>query len=131
MWKCKKLALQIDHTNGNNSDNRKENLRILCPNCHSQTNTFCGRNNKVKIKKIPTNRPRKVERPSKQKLRNLLWKHPTSHLSKQFGVSDKAVEKWAKIYKVAKPPPGYWQRKPEEQGKIRQKMLSIYRPNEP
>jgi len=36
----KKLVLQIDHKNGKYWDNRKENLRFLCPNCHSQTNTF-------------------------------------------------------------------------------------------
>jgi hypothetical protein len=30
--------------NGNRDDNRLENLRLLCPNCHSQTPTYCGRN---------------------------------------------------------------------------------------
>ena len=49
-WKCSKcgivewqgehIALELDHINGNNSDHRLENLRILCPNCHSQTPTF-------------------------------------------------------------------------------------------
>ena len=39
-----KLTLQLDHINGINNDNRKENLRFLCPNCHSQTDTFAGRN---------------------------------------------------------------------------------------
>tara|TARA_R100001244_G_scaffold25113_2_gene25451 strand:+ start:106205 stop:106768 length:564 start_codon:yes stop_codon:yes gene_type:complete len=36
----KPLILQIDHINGKNNDNRLENLRWLCPNCHSQTKTF-------------------------------------------------------------------------------------------
>lgn len=40
----KKLSLELDHINGNNKDNRITNLQILCPNCHSQTNTFRGRN---------------------------------------------------------------------------------------
>jgi hypothetical protein len=41
-----KLTLQIDHINGINNDNRVENIRILCPNCHSQQETSFGKNNK-------------------------------------------------------------------------------------
>ena len=40
-WNAKPLSLQMDHINGCNTDNRLENLRLLCPNCHSQTPTFC------------------------------------------------------------------------------------------
>lgn len=43
-WEGKELSLQLDHINGINDDNRLENLRFLCPNCHSQTDTYCGRN---------------------------------------------------------------------------------------
>ena len=43
-WKGKSLSLQLDHINGINNDNRLENLRFLCPNCHSQTETYAGKN---------------------------------------------------------------------------------------
>jgi 5-methylcytosine-specific restriction endonuclease McrA len=42
-WNGKVLSLQLDHINGINNDNRLENLRFLCPNCHSQTDTWCGK----------------------------------------------------------------------------------------
>ncbi len=42
-WLSKPLSLHLDHINGDNKDNRLENLRFLCPNCHSQTETYCGR----------------------------------------------------------------------------------------
>lgn len=43
-WNNKKLILQLEHKNGKNKDNRLENLCLLCPNCHSQTPTFAGKN---------------------------------------------------------------------------------------
>ena len=42
----KTIELQLDHINGKAKDHRIENLRILCPNCHSQTDTFGGKNTK-------------------------------------------------------------------------------------
>ena len=43
-WQGETIVLDLDHINGNNRDNRLVNLRYLCPNCHSQTDTFKGRN---------------------------------------------------------------------------------------
>lgn len=45
-WNGKPITLQLDHSNGDSRDFRLSNLRILCPNCHSQTPTFSGRNAK-------------------------------------------------------------------------------------
>jgi Zn finger protein HypA/HybF involved in hydrogenase expression len=42
-WNGKEIALHLDHISGDGNDNRLGNLRFLCPNCHSQTDTYCGR----------------------------------------------------------------------------------------
>ena len=44
IWNNKELRLEVDHINENFLDNRIENLQFLCPNCHSQTDTWCGKN---------------------------------------------------------------------------------------
>ena len=44
----KLLSLQLDHINGKAEDNRLENLRFLCPNCHTQTDTYAGKATKGK-----------------------------------------------------------------------------------
>ena len=42
-WNNKPITLQLHHINGNNKDNRFENLCLLCPNCHTQTDTYSGK----------------------------------------------------------------------------------------
>ena len=46
-WNGKPLRLQVHHVNGDHTDNRIENLQLLCPNCHTQTDTY-ARNNIAK-----------------------------------------------------------------------------------
>lgn len=131
-WQGKKISLHVDHINGISYDHRLENLRLLCPNCHSQTNTYCSMN----IKKCPkmcfvckinsckskyskfcskdcykkhriTNnlsRPktRKVVWPTKLELEELLKINSLEAIGRKYGVSGNAVKKWSKSYGIYK-----------------------------
>lgn len=116
IWNNKPITLQLDHINGIRNDNRIENIRLLCPNCHSQTHTFSGRNlplinkcldcncriNKKNSRckkcssKINGVNSRKFEI-SKEELINLIKKYPMTKVGKILGVSDNAVRKRCKV----------------------------------
>lgn len=54
MWNGKKLVMRLDHINGVNDDNRIDNLRMVCPNCDSQLETFSGGNVKrAQVRPVP------------------------------------------------------------------------------
>lgn len=51
-WRGEDIVCELHHINGDRSDNRLENLIMLCPNCHSQTSNFRGKNSKVDLQCI-------------------------------------------------------------------------------
>lgn len=115
-WLNSKLSLQLDHINGVNTDNRLENLRFLCPNCHSQTETF-GSKNKKKTKKYCLDCSREIHKKStrcnscankfsvffrtgnkrfeasEEELVSLVKHYPMTKIGEMFGVSNNAIKK--------------------------------------
>jgi hypothetical protein len=61
----KPLTLQLDHANGVYNDNRVENLRWLCPNCHSQTETYAGRRSRHGYRIMRDQQPPRVSEPGR------------------------------------------------------------------
>lgn len=47
-WNNKPIPIELDHIDGDHENNTLKNLRILCRNCHAQTNTYAGKNKKLK-----------------------------------------------------------------------------------
>lgn len=91
-------------TPGEYQAKRLEQGCTRCENCEYPVNPghrFCSH----ECRKFSI---RRTERPTKEELTQLLWEKPTTHVAKDFGVSDKAVEKWAKSMEIEKPPRGYW-----------------------
>lgn len=105
-WMGKPISLQLDHLDGNHNNNALENLRVVCPNCHSQTETYAGKNidrsQSKRIQRVKNIRQKTLRLPpiSRNELKILIRTIPFIQIGKQFGVTDNAVRKWCDKYKL-------------------------------
>lgn len=116
-WQGHKLSIQLHHIDGDNENNNLNNLQLLCPNCHSITDNYAGKNNESGILKKYKN-----SLPDKNTLENERRKNIVNNcnidfskngwrkeLSKMFGIVPSHVGEWLKnnmpeIYKKCKIP---------------------------
>lgn len=119
-WLGESISLQLEHKNGINNDNRLENLCFLCPNCHSQTSTYAGKNSKntianicfvdKNVKTLQKNEERKFAKRirkfniEKDELELLIKNNtPFTTIGKMLGVSDNAIRKRCKLLGIIIP----------------------------
>jgi 5-methylcytosine-specific restriction endonuclease McrA len=122
------LTLQLDHINGINNDHRLENLRWLCPNCHSQTDTYSGKKSlkicncgkPLKLRKSSTcktcalkaiKRTPKIQWPSNEELIEKMRTIPLTQIAKILQVSDNAIRGHCKRHDIPLPKRGRGNRK--------------------
>lgn len=96
-WHGKPIPLQLHHINGDRTDNRLENLQLLCPNCHAQTDNYSGKNKRVKRTVLDNNDScgKKNEIPNKDVLIDDFKKCGTlKGVSEKYGVTEKTIKEW-------------------------------------
>lgn len=126
-WRGASLSLEVDHEDGDWSNNAQRNLRFLCPNCHAQTDTFRGRNRIRRVVPVgsealikspgqfnsdraDSKRPTKIEWPSKEALQELTRTLPLSQIAAHLGVSGVSVKKRCRRLGIDTRKRGEWRR---------------------
>jgi hypothetical protein len=126
LWHGRRFSLILDHINGVSTDNRIENLRIVCPNCAATLDTHCGRKLRLDQRECllcgssfqpkyadhrycsawcgrrhmrgPRPETRKVERPPYEQLKAEVEAMGYCTVGRKYGVSDNAIRKWVRAY---------------------------------
>ena len=101
-WNGKPIPLQLHHINGDRTDNRIENLQILCPNCHAQTDNYCGKNtkNKKHLRLTGFKNSSNEYIIDEKYLVSLVFEHGTEYAASEFDVSVDRIRYWCKIYNI-------------------------------
>lgn len=122
-WNGKELTLTLDHINGDNRDDRLENLRWICPNCDRQLDTFGSKNIKsIKKKNFCQRCGKEINRDSvycikcngiqrsieqiesqidRETLKNKIRSQPFEQIAKEYKkTSGNAIKKWCKHYNL-------------------------------
>ena len=125
-WLGKPLNCQLHHIDGDNTNNELSNLQMLCPNCHSQTDNYCGSANKTEKEKVyctvcgreingrsesglcvscagkkraQRERGSSIE-PSKEELSQLIIEKSFSEIGRMFKVTDNTIRKWCRKHNL-------------------------------
>jgi 5-methylcytosine-specific restriction endonuclease McrA len=116
-WRGKTLSLQLDHIDGDGTNNSLGNLRWLCPNCHSQTETFSGKNTEKQrllrnnpYTQLPEILVLEIPWPSEEELRKEVEILPLATLAKKLDISVSLLKKRCLDLNIPVKPRGYWRK---------------------
>ena len=100
-WMGKEISLQLHHKDGDETNNTLENLQILCPNCHSQTDNYAGKSTRQNKEKQPRkNRTpqEEITKPSREELKKDIRILGYRNTRYKYHVGDKKLREWCEEY---------------------------------